>query len=171
MTLFMLKRYFAELPLIKLIRHACRYRWRGTMLFLTLIFSAAVFLAALPVVPSIQRAVMAKFHLQYHSFPLWSLLQFVPSMYNFANEGWFSGKDFVPPETPKSARVWHVWVNHYPLRLIYFRTDRGVYFVASDLWRYATLRSRYQNISLITHYYLRVLPDGSLYLVAQEKEK
>ena len=70
-------------PLFQALRQV---KDKDTKLFFSVIALVFMFLLALFLSPYIQRLIMAKFHWRTKSFAVWSLLQFIPSMYSFNNE-------------------------------------------------------------------------------------
>lgn len=82
--------------------------------------------------------------------------QIVPSMYNFANEIWIS-KDPLNEALPE--RTLHLWVNHYPLRTIYFTNNRRKLSSDCALYHVKT-RSQYREQSMESFYKAYFGPAG-----------
>lgn len=129
-----------------------------TILFVCLLVFNATVLLCLPFSATIQSKVMEKFHLRFSSFGEWAVWQFVPSMYNFANEILISHR----PVTSRALASGKAWaptqanrfsVNHYPLRYVTFSlTNRRL--LRGQLPAYIYLRSRYRQTELISVYLL-----------------
>lgn len=129
-----------------------------TKIFFSVIVLVLMFLFALFFSLNIQRLIMAKFHWRAKSFAVWSLLQFIPSMYSFSNE-------IVVTQTPitqplelaafdQSQAQLYRRVNHFPLRVITFSPQVREFFAESRQDYYVYLRSRYRGVVLTTVYEL-----------------
>lgn len=74
---------------------------------------------------------LRQFHLESSNFWQWSLLQSSPSMYNYSNKTWVSPDpyDSITLDEIASKELDYVGtqINHFPARLITFRTDRDVF--------------------------------------------
>lgn len=92
----------------------------------------------------IQKMMMRRFHWRDSSFLHWSLLQFVPSMYNFSNH------ITITPGLPPHQ------VNHFPLREITFNPYLRQAIAESDESFKVTLTSQYRNTLVVSHYELNV---------------
>jgi hypothetical protein len=78
-------------------------------------------------------------------------LQTIPSMYNFANEVWVSSKPQKFLDIEKN-NVSHVWMNHYPLRLLTFTLQRDQFFLKYNGPLYIYVRSQYRETLLESSY-------------------
>ena len=107
-------------------------------------------------VPGVQKKLIQHFHLHGQSFFEWSVWHFIPWMYNYENEIWMS-RD--PLDVSSLSRdqipqgVYHEQVNHFPLRTITFGWHRYMFYSPNRL-RYIYIRSRYQSMTLLSHYVL-----------------
>src|SRR5690242_8593529 len=95
----------------------------GLTIFLyAVIFALFLFLSCLPFSGVVQKTIMSKFHLTLQPFERWAAAQLIPSMYSFENKLFWSyqnrGMAFDIPSVPR------VSVNHYPLRMLFFTTNR-----------------------------------------------
>jgi hypothetical protein len=115
-----------------------------TLCFYILIAGFWMFLLSANMVTHVQRALMKKMHLKTESFVLWSVLQAVPSMYNFSNELWISADPNTLPGFSDN-KMTHLWVNHYPLREITFTLYRDQLFLNYNKPLYIYLQSTYRG--------------------------
>lgn len=131
--------------------------------FYVLLAFAAVILLAQPFSPAVQRIRLKQFHLQQESFGLFALMHFVPPMYSFANEIWYTDRlaDFheIESQEDTTEETLHYWLNHYPTRIVSFSTFGRQKFFDTAGRHYLYLRSRYRDTTLRTVYELR--RDGS----------
>ena len=133
---------------------------KGTLAFYILILFVYVILIGKAFCPSIQRLFMAQYHLRYDNskdFPRWAALQFIPSMYNFSNELWYSDQRIEEMSKLSGPGVHHRWINHYPLRFVSFGLYRELFF-AGAREHFIYLRSCYRGECLMTNY--RIIPEG-----------
>jgi hypothetical protein len=130
---------------------------KGAVVFYAALLAVFIFISCLPFSSALQKTAMAKFHLTVKPFGRWALLQFVPAMYNFQNEVYWSFTPLAELSDPAlSGMSTHLSVNHYPLRMIYFRMNRQA--VIYDRPVYIYLRSLYRGRQLITSYLLLTTP-------------
>lgn len=147
--------------MVAVLKDLIRQKDVSTSVFYSLIFGISLFLAFLPFSRENQMLIMEKFHLRSPSFAQWSILQFVPSMYNFSNEVWLSPSPLSKTAVdggeilPQGAQ--HFWMNHYPIRIIYFSLGHRRDLVKKGKPVYALVRSRFRGHELVTRYkiYLR----------------
>ena len=124
-------------------------RW-STLCVYFFILIVDVIILSKAISPEIQKRFMRQFHLTTDSFGSWALLQFVPSMYNFANEVWISSQ-LIPASDTISSAGQARWFNHYPLRMLTFHLDRGLYWNNPSV-QFIYLRSRYRDVELRSIY-------------------
>ena len=143
------------LPLIQSLRTLKLKDDCLTVVFYGLILFICFLLVLTPLVPHVQELLMSKFHLATGSVELWALLQFIPSMYNFGNEIWISQRPLtwdMINEGQWGKDVDHRWVNHYPLRILFFGDQRkyfkpGIYFIyIRSQYRAQVLRSSFRMV-------------------------
>jgi hypothetical protein len=135
------------------------------MAFYAVILLIYLLFAVVPFTPTLQRGLMARFHLRSPSFVSWALLQLLPTPYNFANQVWASSfplsRAVVSGALPLPEGVHHQWVNHYPFRVVSFR-ERG--YLASPIspyFFYARTRYRGSEVSTACR---GTVENGALYL-------
>lgn len=158
--------FLIDHPLIRSWRLAWRRRDLLTAGLYLLLISAAGVALLLPLCPRCRHGFVAAQHLRVRPFSCWAALQFVPSMYNFANEGWISDRPLstamLDGRQPIPDHVVHTWINHYPTRFITFGAARlAVPYEAKTMHFY--FRSRYQGEQVDSHYVAR--PSGNAVLV------
>ena len=139
----------------------------GTTCFYLLIAAAAIFLLAQAFSVDIRKLALNQFHLRHKSFPTFAAIHFVPPMYSFANEVWYTHRlvDFSELESgnfPESELI-HSWFNHYPLRFVSNSYLGRKMFFAEEKPQYLYVSSRYMNENLRTVYELRK-NSGTLFL-------
>ena len=127
---------------------------KSTALFCVLMAVIYLLLMAKAVCPYLQNLFMAQFHLRYQDqkdFPKWAALQFIPSMYNFSNEIWYSNRLIEGGIPIVDDGILHLWFNHYPLRFVSFANYRDLFF-AGGREHFIYLRSCYRGQCLNTKY-------------------
>ena len=77
-------------PLIQSLQRLDARKDRGAFVFYLVIFLIFAFLYFLPFSASVQKIAMRKSHLTLEPFSRWAVFQFVPAMYNFENEFFWS---------------------------------------------------------------------------------
>ena len=146
--------------IIQGLKNLSRSKDRGTQAFYCFLLAVWIFLSAVPFSDFLQFKIMGKFHLRSQFFPSWMLTQLIPSMYNFNNEMWMSDHRFskdVELTHAFPSEIGHAWVNHYPLRTIFFNLRRkGLLFQQKIFYVY--LKSSYRDTSLYSVY--RLIPEG-----------
>lgn len=127
------------------------------------VLCAALFIIFLKLFsPSVQRFFLSQYHLKNDNFCLWALGHLLPSMYNYANEVWYSDAPFDETSPLGLAPYAHKWVNHYPLHVVTFGLYReGLFSTPKEYFFY--LRSRYKKSEVTSVYHL-VPQDNKLYL-------
>jgi hypothetical protein len=111
-----------------------------TKAFYALLLSVTILITGIFFSPDLQKMMMNRFHWRDSSFVRWSLLQFVPSMYNFSNR-----IEITPGASSKQ-------VNHFPIRMITFNTTtRQLLYENGGNYR-VTLSSSYHDTNLVTVY-------------------
>ncbi len=133
---------------------------------------ASLVLLAQPFSTVVQNVRLKQFHLQQDSFPLFAVNHFIPPMYSFANEIWYTNKlvDFAEIESQEGAAdVFHYWLNHYPTRFVSFDIIGRQKFFDDDPPRYLYVRSKYRDSAWRTIYELR-LEDGVMSLNALKSD-
>lgn len=151
-----MKNHLNHIALVRYFRQAVNSKDIPTVSFYSIIMLISFFLISLPFCPWSQQQIMEKFHLRSSSFFKWSALQFVPSMYNFANEFWLTptplSKDILEKreEAPQTSR--HMWVNHYPLRLMTFSLTQRRKLFQSKGTHLIYLKSSFRDNTMISAY-------------------
>lgn len=84
MSISKLKAALGEIPPARALRELAAARDRGGAALLALLVALAVPMWLLPLVPGVQRAALARYHLAL-PFPVWAARQLSPAMYNFGN--------------------------------------------------------------------------------------
>lgn len=135
-----------------------------TVIVCSLILLTTIFLISMPFCPWSQRQIMEKFHLKSGSFLQWAAWQFVPSMYNFANETWVRPRPFGDQPDDGSLDTIHYRINHYPLRYASFTSDMRAQYKNSKRPVYFYIRSSYRGQALVSVYQLQRTDDESLEL-------
>lgn len=133
-------------------------KYWGTTCFYALLMLVATVLLGKCVSDQVKKVFLKQFHLEQTSFPLFAAVHFIPPMYSFANELWYSHQmlDFEVMERNNSTtnEVLYLWVNHYPLRIVTFNLLRPIY-VNQEKPQYIYLRSRFMNLTLRSLYQLQ----------------
>jgi len=139
----------------------------------------AVWLLAMPLVPTVAEATMRRFHLTTESFSLWSLQQLIPSMYNFDNRFEVqrqppdSGDPIFHSLSPweriaARERVKSGQVNHFPASRITSALAHTTY--SGDLGdRWFTLITSYRGIEEKSYYHLQPREDGGFEMIRLER--
>jgi hypothetical protein len=91
------------------LRELAAARDRAGAALLAVLVALAVPMWLLPVVPGLQRAALARYHLAL-PFPVWAARQLCPAMYNFAN---------LARVERDGQRATLTWVNHHPARVVF----------------------------------------------------
>jgi len=148
-----------------------------SLMLLTLIILAALWISVLPLSTTVQETFLRRFHLASASFPSWAIQQTIPSMYNFENKVWISTeplmqheieqldndasrdipKDIKQGTNPSLGRslgqkgsIESVMVNHFPTRLVTFADQRSQFKQNPNGYLY--LRSRYRGKEIKSTY-------------------
>lgn len=155
---------------IQTSRSLNKERLSSTKAFLFLIGIVSLILLVKNFLPPVQHLFFKQFHLTQKSFLKWAALQYVPSMYNFSNELWYSYEPIGSHEikTLPKATVFHRWYNHYPLRFVTFGLYRDEFF-KEPKEKFITVRSHMRSESLTTHYLLS-LQNNKVALIPVKKE-
>ncbi len=136
-----------------IIGHDKRRHW-GTGVFYGLLILAAVYLVALVFSSGVKTVSLKEFHFKQDNFTIFALVHFIPPMYSFANEVWYS-RELVDFKTIVSQPgVEHFWFNHYPLRFVTFGMPREFFFCQTGQ-QYVYVRSRYMGHALESIYELK----------------
>lgn len=143
-------------------------KYRGTIVVYLLILLAALFVLGTAISQNIRTVALKQFHLRQDSFATFAAVHFVPPMYNFANEVWYSNElvDFKTITqdglTNTNIKNVHFWFNHYPMRMITFSfIPRGMYFKETKD-QYIYVRSNFMDDSMQSIYQLKPTPNGLL---------
>ena len=122
------------------------------------IFAIFIFLTYLPFSVSAQRLIVGKFHLTLRPFSRWAAAQMIPSMYNLKNEMAVSLNPFADGnmELISDQAMHHGVVNHYPMRIVFFTTNRQSMVFHQPVYVY--LRSSYRGREFGTEYLLVTTP-------------
>lgn len=137
--------------------------WTTTCIYL-LIIVVAIFLIAQVFSIRVKRTVLNQFHLNQQSFKMFAAIHFIPPMYSFANEVWYTHRlvDFSEIEKNSTSKpeIIHYWVNHYPLRFVTFSIFGRRRFFLQQRPQYIYVRSKYMNVTLKSIYELQQSPRG-----------
>jgi hypothetical protein len=126
--------------------------------FYLVLFLIYACLALIPFSTLAQRTVLSKFHLTLQPFEYWAATQFVPSMYNFHNEFYWSREPLSGTLSRDVLSAGHLTVNHYPLRMIVFTVNRRSAVMRQPVHVY--LRSSYRERERVTAYLLSTTPQN-----------
>jgi len=136
----------------------CQNKYWGTTCFYALLLIISSVLISKCVSDKIKTVFLNQFHLKQPNFSLFAAVHFIPPMYSFANEFWYSHQmlDFEVMEKNKSTtnEVLYLWVNHYPLRIVTFNLLRPIYF-NQEKPQYIYLRSRFMDKTIRSIYQLQ----------------
>lgn len=144
--------------LLELFRLSRATHDRLLLVLIALVLIVGGWLTLLPVNRFVQRATLARFHMQTPQFWLWAAQQPIPSMYNCEN------KAQVVADLPKSESLQPIFadaarLNHFPYRLFTFGDGRFDYLKdARPKW--LCVQSHYQRESLSTVWQATPLPGG-----------
>jgi len=151
-----MNKIISKIPLIKALKNTDLKKDRGAVFFYCIIFAVSFFVFLKMISPSVQRISLKQFHLE-NPFPHWVLQQFVPSIYNYANECWLSREplteDNLIDARSDGNTTYHYWINHYPLRVLTFHHVRSSMLFKSS-YSYAATRSRYRGMTETNFYVL-----------------
>ena len=127
-----------------------------TLLFVAVLVLSAVVITLLPLSRNGRETLLRSQHLRLKPFTAWAVLQWLPSMYSYANQVCTS------PNWPEPAATSHQgsppdgvqkrWVNHYPAQAITFSVVRAKLLRqlrGNTLHFY--LRSRYRETHIDSH--------------------
>ena len=146
-------------PVIKSLRILAVNPWQSTSIVYGLLLIVFCVLIGVGFCPLIQRAMMRKFHFMPRPFVQWAALQFVPSMYNFKNDLFLSRQPLsADARMDGKPGVQHMAVNHYPLRMLYFRYSRQSLVLPMPV--YANIRTIFRNQEIVTSYMLTSSSQG-----------
>lgn len=129
---------------------------------LAVILVIALWLLLMPVMPTIARWTMQRFHLNSSSFIAFAIQQPIPSMYNFDNI-----VEVIPPDDDETADIDTGAFpgyedprryNHYPARAMTFADTRFAYLRWKKERMYV-LVSRYRGRSLQSVYQIESVED------------
>ncbi len=130
----------------------------STTAFYGLIGIVSVFLIAQVFVKPVRDLVLRQFHLRHQNFATFALVHFIPPMYSFTNQVWYSHRqlDFDDLEKGRynSDEAIGFWFNHYPLRIVTFSSIPRPTFHHQAQPQYLYVRSKYLHDSLLTIYTL-----------------
>lgn len=122
----------------------------------------AGWLIALPLVGTVQRATIDRFHLTSPSFAIWAAQQPIPPMYNLENRYWYSTRPLSEVDLirPAANDVRAETVNHFPARMITCASGRLLVNNPHDSsWLY--LWSKYQGSEKLTAYRLEPIENSN----------
>ncbi len=134
----------------------------GFIAILLMVALIAAWLLLMPVVPSIAKETMQRFHLRSDSFAAFVAEFPIPTMYNFANR--FEVKDFPPGlvdpifgelDEGESFR----YINHFPARAITFSGARYRH-LRDGRDRWFTLESSYRGQGVRSEVHAKAREEG-----------
>lgn len=118
--------------------------------------AVAIWLLAMPWVPTIAGCTMRRFHLQSDSFAVWAIQQPIPPMYSFANTAQVRTS---APTGDQDGVLENRMINHFPTRMFTFANGRARYLLDdSDKW--FVFQSSYRGQQVNSVYRLESHPDG-----------
>lgn len=130
---------------------------RSTGIFYCVLFLVFCILISVGFSPRAQKLMMGKYHFMPRPFVQWAVLQFVPSMYNFKNDFYASVQPVsVNAELDGRREVQHFSINHYPLRMLYFRYSRQPLIMSQPF--YVNIRTVFRNQEIVTSYVMITSP-------------
>lgn len=142
-------------------------KYWGTTCFYALLLIVSSVLISKCVSDKIKTVFLNQFHLKQPNFLLFAAVHFIPPMYSFANEFWYSHQlidfDLMEKNKKTSQSVLYLWINHYPLRIVTFNLLRPVFFNQEGP-QYVYLRSRFMNKTIRSIYQLQN-HDSSLQII------
>lgn len=106
------------------------------------------------ILPAMQKLWMKNMHLTSSSFVGWVAVQFVPKMYSFDNEIFWIWEDDGQLEDV------HFRLNHYPLRLITFDSERNL-IIKQPHPSFLEMRSSYRGVCNSTRYIWEFVDENS----------
>ena len=146
---------FKNMPLFRSLKRISSDRDVGTIIILLLLTAAALATLITPLTHGGRETLLRAHHLRVQPFAVWSALQFVPSMYSYANQVWVSRAPLDEAALAGRTRLPHdthaEWVNHYPPRIITFGPARAMRARNSESVHYY-LQSRYGDAEVTSHY-------------------
>ena len=147
---------FHKVPLLKALKAISLRKNPGTYCFYLLLGIVTLLLIAKVCIPGVRHQFLRQFHLSSPTFLQWGGLQFIPSMYSFGNEFWYSNQPIPEREltSEPSAPIIHGWLNHYPSRVVTFTNNRQFLNIAGPA-DFVAVRSRYRGEALTTYYAVR----------------
>lgn len=125
----------------------------GFRSIVALVAIVVIWLLLTPLVPSIARASMQRFHLRGESFWVWAVQFPIPTMYNFANRYQISElpPDLVDPVLIESDKR---YINHFPTRVVTFFNTRYRYLNAgTDRW--LTIETTYRGQRIESQFHVK----------------
>ncbi len=145
-------------PLLQSLNRLDTRKDPAATIFYLILFLIFICIAAVPFSPHAQKTALSKFHLTLRPFEYWAATQFVPSMYNFHNEFYWSLEPLAGTLNPDTPNAGHLTVNHYPLRMIVFTVNRRNAVMRQPVHVY--LRSSYRGRERVTAYLLLTTPQN-----------
>lgn len=137
---------------------------RTTVVFYSLIAVAALFLMAQVLLQPVRQLVLKQFHLKHNHFTTFALVHFIPPMYSFTNEVWYSHNlmDFQALDKGdyRPGEAIQFWFNHYPLRVVTFSSIPRPTFHNQTKPQYLYVRSRY--LDQVEQNIYRLKKDGEI---------
>lgn len=167
-----LRRFLADLLLVKAIRSLSLGRDRGATALYAALGAAAAIVLATPFSSGLVARLIAVHHYRPKSWPSWATLQVVPKMYSFAHTCWIGSAPLLEREPRAESELRFLrerfWVNHYPARRARFDGHRGELGAGSE--RYIYVRTSYLGQTETTGFYVRVEPGRFLLRRRNESE-
>ncbi|HUS40619.1 MAG: hypothetical protein WBF93_12960 [Pirellulales bacterium] len=146
---------FKRMLLIRCLRKSWTDKDVGSTALALLLALAMLATIALPLTPRGREMLVRAHHLRVEPYAAWSILQFLPSMYSYANRVWVSPVPLDESTLVGSGRFpdgTHTeWVNHYPPRVITFGIGRAILVNEKQTLHYY-LQSRFCDIQVDSHY-------------------
>jgi hypothetical protein len=149
---------FNASPLMQSLRRLDIRKDFALVVFYLLWILVYVYISTIPFSKQAQQTALSKFHLTLRPFERWAAAQFIPSMYNFHNEFYWSLEPLNGAVTPESPIAGRLTVNHYPLRMIVFTVNRRNAVMQRPIYVY--LRSAYRGRERVTSYLLTTTPQN-----------
>jgi hypothetical protein len=146
-------------PLLESLSRLDLRKDKSAAVFYAVLLFIFIFLAFLPFSGSVQRLLMGKFHLTLKPFSGWAVTQLLPAMYNFENKLFWSAEMLNENLLANPAPgVYHLSVNHYPMRMVYFTPHRKAVVFSRPLYIY--LQSAYRGRAFVTSYLISSTPQN-----------
>ncbi len=137
----------------------------GVLLFFLAVVSTVVL--TLPFSITSQRMALNRFHFQTPSFTVWAFQQTIPAMYTLENSFDYQSDGEYNNDMNNLLRVHQL--NHFPMRVITFFDYRQC-LLRNGADGFLTIRSRYQNQFLETHWRVQTREGRGFDLISDQRQ-